>query len=254
MDAETIGIATFVLLIVSAIAGMAFRMSQPDPAQAPQATSHLRGNVWFVGVMTMALLVAITFNVRSSFDATARAVHDFGQDVIELDRVLREVGPLGAPARHLLFQFTARTMKDVWPNTSPPLEPGEDQTSKLFNALYAAVSTLHPAEPAQMKAADEAGDAFTEMVHARWRMDERSGDALSPLIVGMLVFWLMLTFTGVGLALPRTTRAICGLSIGALALAGIMFATLDYANPYTGFITVSSEPLHDSLLNIAEAK
>ena len=70
--------------------------------------------------------------------------------------------------------------------------------------------------------------------------------------LGVLVFWLMLIFAGLGLFAPRNTLVVVVLVLCAAALSGAVFLLTEFDNPFTGVITVSSDPLLHALHAIAD--
>ena len=90
------------------------------------------------------------------------------------------------------------------------------------------------------------------MVAARWKVAERAGRSVSPWMLAILLFWLMLTFASAGFSVSRSPTTLTILGLGALALAGAMFLVVEYADPYEGVIVVSSEPVSNALFALSD--
>ena len=81
-----------------------------------------------------------------------------------------------------------------------------------------------------------------------WNLDQQPGPVLSPWLTAIyLMFWLMLTFAAFGLVSPRSKLMLGALTLCAAALAAGMFLLVEYAGPFDGVISVSSEPLENAL-------
>lgn len=252
MDGPLTAVAVVLCLCSSALVGVFVHARLPTGVLTRGTADTLRRGVSIVALMAGLLLALLTANLKSGFDSADRAVQRFGAEVTELDGALRHVGPAAAPARALLFRYTARTMKDIWPDSSPQLGLDGTQASRLQGQLEAAILALPAGTPAQQEAASIARDAYQEMLHTRWSMDERTNLLTSPWLVPILVFWLMLTFVTLGLWAPRTPLVLGTLFLCAVALGGAVFLVVEYADPFAGVIIVSREPVQNALFAISE--
>lgn len=249
MNGPATGAAVFVCLFSSALAGCFAHARLNSATLGSQASAVLRRGIWIVAVMAGIMLALMTVSLKNSFDSAAQNVSRFSSQIVSFDRQLRRIGPEAEPARALLFRYAARTLKDVWPETQPRLGPDDTHADRLFNDLEATVSRLQAPAPGDVPAALQ---SLREISQARWLLDTRDNAVVSPWLLGILVFWLMLTFASLGLSAPRTPGLLGILALGAVALSGAVFLVVEYADPFTGVIILSSDPVQTALFALSE--
>ncbi len=252
MDGPTTGVAVFAFLCSSAMAGVMAHARLPGSLFTARTASVLRGSIGVITLMAGLMLVLLTISLKNNFDAAARDVSQFAAEVTDLDHTLRQAGPAADPARSLLFRYTARTMKDIWPATTPTLGPEDAQAKRLFHELEDSVGHMRSADPQMGEIESHARQDLQSVMHARWNMESRSGRTLSPWMVVVLVFWLMLFFASLGLSVPRSPLVMAILGLGALALAGAVFLIVEYSDPYEGIIVVPCDPIENALFALSE--
>jgi hypothetical protein len=252
MDGPALGVGVFLFLCGSALAGVFAHARMPPGMLTGRTTVAIGRGVTVVAVLAALTLALMTVYMKSQFDVVHRDVRHFSARLIELDHVLRQLGPDARPARALLFGYGAQTLKDIWPESQPRLGPDGARPAELLHRLEDSVTALHPGDPAQQELAARARESVRELVATNWNLDRQSGPLLSPWLTGTLVFWLMLSFAAFGLVAPRTKLVLGTLSLCAAALAAGVFVMADYASLWGGVIFVSSEPLQNALFVMTE--
>jgi hypothetical protein len=251
MDGPGLGIGAFVFLFGSALAGVYAHARMPPGILTSRTTVAIGRGVTMVAVLAALLLALMTVYVKSQFDVVHRDVRHLSSQLIELDHVLRQLGPDAAPARELLFAYAAQTLKDIWPNSHPRLGSDGARPAELLHRLDDAMATLHPTAPAQQDLAARAREQAHALADANWSLDQQPGPLVSPWLTFILLFWFMLAFAAFGLVAPRTKLMLATLSLCAAAMAAGMFLMVEFAGPFDGVITVSSEPLENALFLMA---
>ena len=143
MDGPTFGVTAFVVLVGSALIG-ALAHARLPPATLTRSTRTTIGRgVTMIAVLAALLLSLMTLYVVREFNAARDDVGRLSSQLVELDHVLRGLGPTATPARELLFRYGARTLKDIWPETEPNLGADGADSVQLMNRLEDAVATLH---------------------------------------------------------------------------------------------------------------
>jgi hypothetical protein len=242
MDGPAVAVMVIACLMSAAGLGAYAHARLPVTVLTRPMTDLIRRGVWIVALMAGLLLALMTVHVRTYFDTADQDVRRFSGEVVQLDHLLRRAGPAGEPARDALFRYAARTMKDVWPQTHPPIGPDDAHASVLLARLEDRIAALRTISP---EAA--AAETLRDLEATGWRLSDHERLQVAPWLLPLLVFWLMLTFGSLGLSAPRTPWAAGTLALFALALGGAVFLVIEYADPYTGVIVVSSQPLQDAL-------
>ena len=63
----------------------------------------------------------------------------------------------------------------------------------------------------------------------------------------VITSWLAIIFTSCGIFAPRNAVVITVLFFCALSISGALFLILDMAQPFMGFVRISSAPLQNAL-------
>ena len=252
MNGFTSGLLTFACLFGATLFGIAARRRMPQLAKHGAANAAVQRAVWIIAIMAGILLAAMTVYLKTHFDTASRDVRAFSFQIVDLDNALRRIGPAGEPARALLFRYSARTMKDVWPDSDVHLGPDDSHATRLYAELESVIARIPAnAEPVR----DHIGhirQLLVDVGRARWTLDERAGRSLSPWMVTLLVSWLMVTFGSLGMSSHRSRITVAGLGICTAVLASAVFLAVEYADPFEGVIIVSSEPMRNALFSLSD--
>ena len=252
MDGPLAGIVVFACLSSAAVLGAGIHARVPSGLVSAESRTAIRRAVWIIAIMAGIMLSTLTVYLKTHFDTATRDVRAFSFQLVDLDRTLRRIGPPAASSRALLFRYAARTMKDVWPATNPRLGPDDTHAVKLFTELETAISGLQSTTLPLRDFEATARRLVHEVGRARWTLDERAGQSISPWIIIIIVAWLMLTFASLGLSAQRS-RAVFGiLVVCAASLGSVVFLAVEYADPYQGVIIVSHEPLENALFTLSD--
>ena len=257
MDGPITGATVFACLFTAAVAGVLVHARLPG-RMLPQGTGDVvRRGVGMVAAMAALLVAMMTVSLKTSFDSADRDVKRFSAQLIELDRTLRRAGPDAAPARELLFRYTARAMKDIWPESRVRVDVTDKAATPLLDRLEDAVVTLRTTDPERQMLVAEARRILQDITESRWAMEAHSGGSLSPWLIAVVGFWLVLTFGTFGLSAPlggigSNTVVISSLFLCAVAVGGVMFLLQEYDYPFRGIIMVSHEPLQNALFVMGE--
>ena len=189
--------------------------------------------------------------LKSTFDGADRDVRRLGMQISELDRTLLHIGAPASEARQLLLRYTAALVHNTFPELDAPFRGTPGNVDDLQDGLEAVLERLGTG-PAVPRLITQAQAVMHSIIQTRWTMEENSGGSVSSWQLGVLTFWLMVIFTGLGLFAPRNALMIGALLLCAAAMAGAVFLLTEFADPFTGVITVSSEPLLNALHALGE--
>lgn len=85
-----------------------------------------------------------------------------------------------------------------------------------------------------------------ELAQTRWLLNEEGGSMPVPFLL-VVASWLAIIFTCCGLFAPRNPVVITVLFACSLSIAGALFLILDMAQPFKGFVRLSSASLRNAL-------
>jgi hypothetical protein len=194
----------------------------------------------------------VTASAKSTFDTNDQGVRTSAVNILTLDGHLKRYGPETKPTRDLIRSAVAYRIETIWstngiggsrldrqPTTPPPIEEIENQ-----------ILRLSPENDMQRWLKTEALRLSEEVVKTRWRILGASGGSVPRLFLGVVIFWLTVTFTSFGLYAPRNATVVVVLLVAAMSVAAAVFLILELDGPFEGLIKTSSEPLRYALTQL----
>jgi hypothetical protein len=232
----------FAALVGSVICGATVRARAPDSLVSGEAGDVIRRVISLIAVLAALMLGMGIASLKSTFDEADRDVRRLGSQIEELDRTLRRIGPPASEARQVLARLTAALVHDTFPELDTSFRGEPPIANDLQDQLDASLESLGSG-PVVLPVVIQAQAGLHDIIRTRWSMQELTGPTVSAWQLGVLVFWLMLVFAGLGLFAPRNALVAVVLLLCAVALACAIFLLTEFDNPFTGVITVSGEPL-----------
>jgi hypothetical protein len=208
------------------------------------------GMISVLASLVLGLLVATT---KGSFDQTDSEVKGLSTDLIMLDRDLRDYGPQSADARDLLHRFVVRDIDEIWPQDETADEPrlNDRDAGVLLQRTRVAIRALTPASTSQTELRTDALTLAGNITRTRWLLIAQEGRSIRPVFLFVLVAWIAAIFVSFGFNAPRNATVLTSFFICALAIGGAIFLILEMDSPFSGFIAISSRPMHHALTYIA---
>jgi hypothetical protein len=216
-----------------------------------EARDVIRRVFTLVAVLAALMLGMGIASLKSTFDSADRDVRRLASEIETLDHTLHRIGPAAAEARQLLARLTAAILVDTFPELETSARGAPPVSNDLQDELDASLERLGAGGAVVPRVVVQAQAALHDIVRIRWNMEELTGPTVSGWQLGVLVFWMMLIFAGLGLFAPRNTLVMVVLVLCAVALSCAIFLLTEFDNPFTGVITVSSDPLLHALHTIA---
>lgn len=249
LSGPQVAILAFVVLFGAAIVGMISETTGSRITALRTAAELISRGTTIIAILAALMLAFMVTSLKASFDAADHDVRRFSDQLIDLDRTLRHAGTAAEPVRETLFRYTARVMKDIWPDSHPNARPEDTASNRLLQQLEDQIDNL-PRTDGQSRS--DARLSLHEAQSIRLDIDAHYGKTISIWLFCFLLFWLSLTFAGLGIAAPRTTLAITALFLFSVALSGALFLASEYDDPFSGVIIVSTEPLENALFAMTE--
>ena len=255
MTALTYALITFVCTALASMLGINIRARLPETHLNKESQDVIRLGMGLVATMTALLLGLVTAAAKGSFDSQDVAVKNAAAGIMSLDRLLARYGPETGPSRGLLRRALADRIESMWPPSGarpvdldlsrpPSTEPAP--VEQFENQLLA----LAPQTDTQRWLKTEALKLTEEVVRTRFRLLGSATGAVPKALLGVVIFWLSMTFASFGLSAPRNATVVTVLIISAISVAAAVFLILELDGPFEGLIRISSEPLRFALANL----
>ena len=245
-------VITFVCTLGGALIGIAIRGRLPAAHVAKESQDVVRLGMGVVATMTALLLGLVTAAAKGSFDSQDVAIKNAAAAVLTLDRLLARYGPETAPTRDLLRRAMAFRIEAMWParGAPPQLETSPTGTTPAAEEIENQILRLSPETDAQRWLKSEALKVSEEVLRTRWRLLGSTGGAVPQTFLGVVIFWLSMTFASFGLSAPRNATVVTVFAISALSVAAAVFLIFELDGPFEGIIRISSGPFRYALANL----
>jgi hypothetical protein len=248
----TVGLLVLVCTFAGALLGMLLRSILPPHHLGNEARDTVKLGIGLVATITALILGLVTASAKEAFDSADRALKDAAANVLSLDRVLARYGPETADIRAALKRTVAERVDMIWtrrPEHGPFDLAGSTHEIEL---LPANIRRLEPKNDDQHMLRARALDLTETMMRSRWHVSVGLRTSIRPQFLGVLLFWLTVTFTSFGMLGERNMTVVAVLLVCAISVAGAVFLVLELDGPFEGVITVSPEPLKYAIAHLGE--
>ena len=236
----------FACIFGATLLGLFLRSILPEHHRSPESRNVVNlgiGQITTMAAMVLSLLIA---SAKGSYDAQGSEITQFAANVALLDRVLGHYGPEAREARDLLRSLVVRMLDQMWPKSGP--RPAElDPRAAPAESLYDTIHALSPQSENQRSLRVEALKITADLVRMRWLVYAQARSRLPRDLLIVLVIWAAVISVSVGLYAPPNGTVVATLFVCALSLSAAIFLILELAEPFQGFIRVSSAPLRLAL-------
>jgi hypothetical protein len=241
----------FVCLCAAAGLGMFARDRLPGHHLSSDSKDVIRLATAVVGTLSALALGLLVASAKSSLDDASRETRLSVAHVVLLDRIMAHYGPETQDARAKLRMLVEKRLRGWNSATRDPSMNSSDDYQDI-EAVQDALRTLTPETETQRLVKARALEVSGEVAQAHWMLIETGSEGLPWAFMVILVFWLALLFATFGLQAPSNATVIGIMVVSALSVAGAIFVIIDMANPYAGWIHVSSEPLRMALARLGQ--
>ncbi len=251
----TIALITMAALCAGYCVGLFVHARLPAGHLTPETKDVVKAGVGAIVTLAGLVLGLLVASIKGSFDTKADEIHAFSANLIEMDRVLAAYGQETDPVRAALRQYTADKLANTWPdesNLDEDVAQQKDDTVGVteLEAIGKGLMALKPGTPEQTSLQSRALDLYSRVSDARWTMASQRGSTVQGIFLIIVVFWLSVMFTSFGLFAPRNATAAFFTALCAASFAGAIYIILEMDGPFSGLVTISSEPMRQALASM----
>lgn len=236
----------FVLLFAASLFGMSLHRWMSEHHRSKETKDSVRigmGSVATVAALVLGLLVAST---QEAYEDEKNEVIRMSSKIVYLDQLFINFGSEASGCRTILRDAVNGAIIRIWPNhefshDAPDPGPAWSQT------LPAAIQNLNPQTDAQRTFKSQATHIANELGQMRWLLFEDTETSISMPLIGIMVFWLALTFVSIGLFAPSNRIVILAQLLASFSIAGAIFLLLELDQPFAGIVKISSKPMMNAL-------
>ncbi|HEU5179462.1 MAG TPA: hypothetical protein VFW45_01615 [Candidatus Polarisedimenticolia bacterium] len=216
-----------------------------------ESRDTVKVGIGFIATMTALVLGLVTASAKSSFDAVNTAVKQTSANILSLDRLLARYGPETGGIRSELQQLVRAKLQEIWQEEGggEALDPTKGGTEMTAEDLVQPIRALDPHDDSQRALKTRALELVESILQTRWFMLV-GGETVPLPFLGILLFWLTITFTSFGLYAPRNFTVLAILFVCAASVSSALFLVLEMDGPFDGLIKASAGPLRYALTHI----
>jgi ABC-type multidrug transport system fused ATPase/permease subunit len=193
----------------------------------------------------LGLLIA---SANSTFQTQSTQVQQLTANIVLLDRTLAQYGPETHLARNLLRRGVASMADRIWrENGSDSGKVAPFEASAAALSLYDEILKLAPRNETQRSLQARALDTVQDLGKTRLLLFAEAGMAIPIPFLVVLISWLTIIFASFSLFADNNATTIVALGIFAVSASAAIFLILELSQPFTGLMTISSEPLRNAL-------
>jgi hypothetical protein len=193
----------------------------------------------------LGLLIA---SANSTFQTQSTQVQQLTANIVLLDRTLAQYGPETDLARNLLRRGVASMADRIWRENgadSGKVAPFEASAAAL--SLYDEILKLSPRNEMQRSLQARALDTVQDLGKTRLLLFAEAGMAIPIPFLVVLISWLTIIFASFSLFADNNGTTIVALGIFGVSASAAILLILELGQPFTGLMTISSEPLRNAL-------
>jgi hypothetical protein len=246
MSALALSCLIFVLTLGGILLGSLLRRALPKHHLSKDSQDVVRLGVGLIATLAALLLGLLIAAAKSSFDTQSTQVTQITADMIQLDRLLAQYGPEARPIRQQMRSVIGPFADQLWRE-----KQASGATTFEANAsaeqVYLAVQALSPQNDLQRSLQTRAAQISNDLAQTRLLLFAESGNVIPAPFLAILVLWLVIIFASFSLFSALNATVFICLSLFALSASCAIFLILELSQPFSGLMTISTEPLRHAL-------
>jgi hypothetical protein len=246
MNVFLVSFAVFAALFGAALLGFRLRRRLPDEHLCDKTKDAVRIGMGSVGTMAALVLGLLVASTKGAYDTEKGEIIQLAAKLVSLDQVLANYGPEAAECRRILLVATQSALVRIWPDAK--VDGSTEAPGRVWSKeLPVAIQQLAVQTDSQRAFKAQAALIATDLAQMRWLLFEQSQSSISTPLMVMMVFWMAMTYTSVGLFAPANRTVVTAQLLAALAVAGALFLILELDQPFDGLIRISDQPMINAL-------
>lgn len=248
MTSMMTALITVASLCGGALLGSFVRDRLPDHHIRDDSKDVVKMASGMIATLVALVIGLLVSSAKSSFDQANDVITQAGAKAILLDRTLRRYGPETAPIRSRFKEALQATIDRLWPSAGAPKEgiAGVERGTGM-DEIQTMIEQLVPTDEPHRLIRTDALQTCDDLMRSRWLMIEKAQNTLPMAFLVILIFWLTVLFSSLGLLAPRNLTTVTCLFVCAVSMAGAIVLLIEMDRPLEGMIQVSPAPFEKAL-------
>jgi hypothetical protein len=243
-----VAVVAFVFIFGGAMLGIFLRKAFPEQHLNSDTKDVVRVGTGLIATLSALVLGLLIASAQSALQTQSNQIRQMTANVILLDNLLARSGADAQPVRGLLRSGVRSLVDRIWreqDTTSTKATPFEAtlQADLFFDSLL----NLTPRNDAERITQTKAIQLGIELAQTRV-LFAQSSYSIPKSFIGVLIFWLSAIFISFGLFARPNFLIVATLFVSALSASTAIFLILELSHPFTGLMSISSDPLLNALV------
>jgi hypothetical protein len=251
VNSTTVGLLVFICTFGASLLAIAVRRHIPAQHMEGDSKDVVKLILGLIATLTALVLGLLISTGYSAYQVQQTEVQQLGVHLFQVDRSLALFGPETRGQRDELRKMVTRLVLRVWP-TEGAATPASGNLQQEGENLFGGIAALTPKSELQRLAQSRVLQLLENIGQIRQIMILQSQAELSRPILVALLFWVTALFGGFGVLARFNVTVITALFIGSLSIAGTVFLIVEMSQPYSGWVQISSAPLHAVLAQMGQ--
>ena len=244
----SMSVIAFTCVLGGTFLGIFLRNRLPEHHLSAATKDVVRLGTGLIGTIAGLVLGLLIASANSTFQTQSTQVQQLTANIVLLDRTLAQYGPETDLARNLLRRGVASMADRIWrENGSDSGKVAPFEASAAALSLYDEILKLSPRNEMQRSLQARALDTVQDLGKTRLLLFAEAGMAIPIPFLVVLISWLTIIFASFSLFADNNGTTIVALGVFAVSASAAIFLILELSQPFTGLMTISSEPLRNAL-------
>jgi hypothetical protein len=244
---------TLACLCAGMMLGSLIRSRLPEDHLRDDSKDVVKTAAGMIATLVALVIGLLVSSSKSSYDQAGSGLTQEGARIILLDRALRRYGPETKAIRERMREGIATSVEGLWPTgRGQKPSPAVAEHGTHMDHVHDMILQLAPQDEARRAIRSYALQTCGELMQSRWLMIEQAQTTLPTVFLGILIFWLTVLFSSLGLLAPRNATTWTSLFVCAVSMAGAIYLILEMNRPFEGAVRISPAPLLKALSVIGQ--
>jgi len=240
-------------ILAGAFLGGVVRLVAPGHYLDSETKDVVKLTVGLIATLTALVVGLLIATAKSSYDTKDSQIKQLTANIIELDNVLATYGPDAMTARTLLRRAVPPIASQIWiENRSTQASTTAFKVLPEGQAVARAIFQLSAQNEAQRSLRDLAVKLTADISQTRLLLFTTIGNAIPTPFLIILISWIAILFVSFGLLTRPNPVAVISIVICAISASTAIYLILELGTPFSGFMSIPSEPLRNALVPLAQ--
>jgi hypothetical protein len=214
-------------------------------SDSKEAIKLSMGVVATLAALVLGLLVA---SANTTYGSRKSEINQITAYTILLDNLLAQYGGEAQTARDSLHRAIPAMVNRIWKEAqSGGLQAAPFKPTTEGEDFYQRIQNLEPSNDSQRELKQQITQVATDLAQTRLLLFSHLSNSIPLPFLAVLVLWVIILLAGFSLMAPSNPTTFAALLVCALSVCGAIFLILELDEPFSGLMSIRSEPLLNAL-------